>query len=464
MNWAAIAKAEPPAKEKDGPCTCNQSPVAVIDANAIIQRNGLLNLKQNYDTIVTIPQVLHEIRDSESRQALASLPFTIETREPSEESMKAVVAFARQTGDLHALSSIDMGLIALARTIEVEYYGSDHLRSRPAPPTMLTKPVVDEKALPGWGVSGGDWADIDRINEEEEEAAQALIHGEDGSHVSAHVQQLDLGSPHDDARDRTAVEDQEREDDDEEEEEEDEGAWETAYKNKGKARRMKKKERRKEQRREEAEAQDDAQPLSLGDQDDGDIEEEDLVADHPGGTSAVISMTADFAMQNVILQMGLRLAAPDGMQIQSVTRWVLRCTACNQVTKEVGRLFCPRCGNATLDKVKMTISPEGAEQYGVRKKHILKGTKYSLPKPKGGRNHDPILREDQLLTKKHLLRSKKASKNAQLDPFAPEYTDETWHQVAAVAGGPPSMATLLNSGWKKNPNERKHVATNRRRK
>eukprot|EP00889_Picochlorum_renovo_P007307 jgi/Picre1/34337/NNA_001809.t1 len=238
MNWAAIAKAEPPAKEKDGPCTCNQSPVAVIDANAIIQRNGLLNLKQNYGTIVTIPQVLHEIRDSESRQALASLPFTIETREPSEESMKAVVAFARQTGDLHALSSIDMGLIALARTIEVEYYGSDHLRSRPAPPTMLTKPVVDEKALPGWGVSGGDWADIDRINEEEEEAAQALIHGEDG------------------------IEEQEREDDDEEEEEEDEGAWETAYKNKGKARRMKKKERRKEQRREEAEAQEeDAQPL-----------------------------------------------------------------------------------------------------------------------------------------------------------------------------------------------------------
>lgn len=456
MNWAAIAKAEPPAKEKVGPCTRNQSPVAVIDANAIIQRNGLLNLKQNYDVIVTIPQVLHEIRDSESRQALASLPFTIETREPSEASMKAVVAFARQTGDLHALSSIDMGLIALARTIEVEYYGSDHLRSRPAPPTMLTKPVVDEKSLPGWGVSGGDWADIDRINEEEEAAAQALIQGEDGSHVSAHVQQLDLGRGDDDDAGEPGEEQEE------EQEEQEEGVWETAYKNKGKARRIKKKERRKEQSREEAEIHDDAElAVGLGDQGDDDTE---IIAEHPAGTSAVISMTADFAMQNVILQMGLRLAAPDGMQIQSVTRWVLRCTACNQVTKEVGRLFCPRCGNATLDKVKMTISPEGAEQYGVRKKHILKGTKYSLPKPKGGRNHDPILREDQLLTKKHLLRSKKASKNAQLDPFAPEYTDETWHQVAAVAGGPPSMATLLNSGWKKNPNERKHVATNRRRK
>ena len=27
---------------------------------------------------------------------------------------------------------------------------------------------------------------------------------------------------------------------------------------------------------------------------------------------------------------------------------------------------------------------DGAEMYGVRKKHVLRGTKYSLPKPKVG--------------------------------------------------------------------------------
>ena len=43
--------------------------------------------------------------------------------------------------------------------------------------------------------------------------------------------------------------------------------------------------------------------------------------------------TADFAMQNVILQMGLRLVSPDGRQIRRISKWVLRCSACFKVTK-----------------------------------------------------------------------------------------------------------------------------------
>lgn len=50
--------------------------------------------------------------------------------------------------------------------------------------------------------------------------------------------------------------------------------------------------------------------------------------------------------------------------------------------QEVGRLFCPRCGNATVEKVEVVIGPDGQEQYGVRRKHILRGTRFSLPKPK----------------------------------------------------------------------------------
>lgn len=363
------------------------------------------------------------------------------------------MTFARETGDLHALSSVDIKLIALARTLEVQRYGEAHLRTKPAAPLLSKKPTVDAKSLPGWGVEGGDWTEIDKLNEEEAAAAELLIRGEDGrdSHISTKVQELSLKDEHEHGK---------------QEEEQDEGAddeWEVAYKNRNKARRKKRKEIKRQQNMNEDMEEEDVIETCEGPS--MTPKEEEVVAPHPAGESKIISMTADFAMQNVILQMGLKLAAPDGRQISSVTRWVLRCTACNQVTKEVGRLFCPRCGNATLDRVKVTVSPDGSEQYGIRKKHILRGTRYSLPKPKGGRNPDPILREDQLLTKKHLLRAKKAAaKAAELDPFAPEYTDETWHQVAAVAAAPPSMATLLNSGWKKNPNERKHVATNRRRK
>lgn len=39
-------------------------------------------------------------------------------------------------------------------------------------------------------------------------------------------------------------------------------------------------------------------------------------------------MTADFAMQNVLLQMGLDLVSVDGKRIQKVRNYVLRCHAC----------------------------------------------------------------------------------------------------------------------------------------
>ncbi len=39
-------------------------------------------------------------------------------------------------------------------------------------------------------------------------------------------------------------------------------------------------------------------------------------------------MTADFAMQNVLLQMGLSLVGVEGKKIERVKTWVLRCHAC----------------------------------------------------------------------------------------------------------------------------------------
>ena len=52
------------------------------------------------------------------------------------------------------------------------------------------------------------------------------------------------------------------------------------------------------------------------------------------------------------------------------------------VVQEPGRLFCPHCGNSTLEKVEAVIGPDGTEQYGVRKRFNTRGTRYSLPKPK----------------------------------------------------------------------------------
>ena len=61
--------------------------------------------------------------------------------------------------------------------------------------------------------------------------------------------------------------------------------------------------------------------------------EEQEEEEQEGGGSSVVCVTGDYAIQNVILQMGLRLCAPDGMRITRTRRWALRCTACSQVSK-----------------------------------------------------------------------------------------------------------------------------------
>lgn len=48
----------------------------------------------------------------------------------------------------------------------------------------------------------------------------------------------------------------------------------------------------------------------------------------PVAQIAVGCMTADFAMQNVLLQMGLNLIDVQGKRIATVKSWVLRCHAC----------------------------------------------------------------------------------------------------------------------------------------
>ena len=42
----------------------------------------------------------------------------------------------------------------------------------------------------------------------------------------------------------------------------------------------------------------------------------------------VACMTVDYAMQNVLLQMGLNLVGTEGRRVASVKTWVLRCHAC----------------------------------------------------------------------------------------------------------------------------------------
>jgi len=111
-------------------------------------------------------------------------------------------------------------------------------------------------------------------------------------------------------------------------------------------------------------------------------------------------ITSDFAMQNVIIQMGFQLLNLDGMRLTRVKRFKLLCKACNWLNTKTDLLFCAKCGSATLAKVSVYLNDNGDVTYfkNPKRKINLKGTIYSIPKAKGGRGcKDIILREDDLL-------------------------------------------------------------------
>ena len=80
----------------------------------------------------------------------------------------------------------------------------------------------------------------------------------------------------------------------------------------------------------------------------------------------------------------------------------------------------------------------------------------------GGKNpKQPVLREDQLLGK---LRKQKAASTTEVDPFAPEYSPDTWLKTSGGAPAHAKGVAAAMAGWRRNPNERRHQPTNRRKK
>jgi len=179
--------------------------------------------------------------------------------------------------------------------------------------------------------------------------------------------------------------------------------------------------------------------------------------------TAVATMTTDFAMQNVLLQMNLNLLSTNMQRIRKLRTSVLRCHACFLVTKEMDKQFCPRCGGPSLTRVSCSTSANGEFRIHLSKnfQHNTRGNRYSIPKPiagtsnmklpgkgggKGGWGRDLVLAEDQKEFTKQIVEGKRMQTRDLMDE---DYLPGILTGDRNRAGGRPKVGAGRNVNSKK---------------
>ncbi|WVO16036.1 hypothetical protein L204_103701 [Cryptococcus depauperatus] len=346
----------------------------ILDAGPLLSLTPLRHLATSFHTT---PFVLAELRDPKAREHWERLGLTgvdVKVESPSAESMAKVVEFAKKTGDFAVLSSTDLSVAALTYQYEVLANGDRKIRTE-------TKQDIN-------GESREKDLDLNKKTEgriviDEREVSEAETEDKDDAAVKVLTALLDQAKlddvessesqippsctpnilrPVPENSSSALVEDNE----------DDGGEWIT--------------------------------PSNVNTH-----RSRDLGLITPSRSSAkppaVACMTGDYAVQNILLGMGLGLVGEGGKKISKVKSWVLRCHACFKICKDSSKRFCPSCGNATLLRTTVSTSAKTGQQNVHLKQNFqyrTRGTIYSIPDPKMGRAKGQqkggsglILREDQ---------------------------------------------------------------------
>ncbi|CAG8823757.1 5949_t:CDS:2, partial [Racocetra persica] len=119
------------------------------------------------------------------------------------------------------------------------------------------------------------------------------------------------------------------------------------------------------------------------------------------------------------------------------------------ITTNTEKQFCPSCGSATLIRTSASTDMNGKVTYYLKKnfQYNLRGTKYSIPNPKGGRHaNNLILREDQ---KEYQNALKSHRKQKEVDIFDPDYVPKLF----IGSGFSTSCGVPVIGYGRRNPNE-----------
>ncbi|KAI0053729.1 hypothetical protein FA95DRAFT_1481220 [Auriscalpium vulgare] len=372
----------------------------VLDAGPLLSLSPLRGLAETY---VTVPQVLDELRDKRAREHFEQLALTtgvhVKIQSPDAASLAHVIQFAKKTGDYSVLSHPDLCVLALTyalneqeKKIALVKALAEHLAEFSLSDEGLTdkkstehtegeeiSALIDGDRVEGEeaeGDSAGDAiADADLEEREPLDVELQPLQESRDSHTSDKPEK-ESPTPHSNPQSRSPpppIYDDPSDDDD------GEGEWIT--------------------------------PSNVSTHKSRAMGLTPSASAKKGKTKETVPvgcMTADFAMQNVLLQMSLNLIGTEGKKIEKVKTWVLRCHACFKICKDSSKKFCPSCGSPTLMRASVTLSsPTAAQDAPVMQVHLKKnfqyntrGTIYSIPSPKSGNaktgsGEGLILREDQ---------------------------------------------------------------------
>ena len=300
--------------------------------------------------------------------------------------------FASRTGDLVVLSKPDVQIIALAYELECERNGGDwRLRKSPgqkrvngAPPSKIQQETITSSELsesfdvsPEGAISQDEPPVLDRMIPEATEATVSDEQIDPVDEITKDISEAKLNSEDYESSVEPASQVDSAHNSAESQEDSDSDGWIT--------------------------------PSNLRKKQAQGAASTSVPSPEPK-TMQVAVLTTDFAMQNVILQMNLNLLSPAMTRIKHLKTFVLRCHACFQVSKDLNKQFCPRCGQPSLTRVSCSTNANGEFKLHLKKNFQWshRGDKYSIPKPvhgssngrmkgggKGGWGNELILAEDQ---------------------------------------------------------------------
>ena len=364
----------------------------VFDANVFIRHPDFNKIIQEY-SVVTSKLVIPEIRDLNAKNRLRAAAGEIKVTVPSKSSLNFVTSFAKKTGDFVSLSAADFHVIALGVDLIKQAGKFKELNKEP------------KQAINHYNKQK------DKEDKKEDKIEEESKNDKNEDNKEYKVEEDKKQDKNEDKNEDKVEQESKNDNNNNEIEHLDEKVEKKNYEDD---------ENEEQEMTQKKSSNDDLEmPVDEEDEDSEDMDDEEgwvtkenlqktledqlhsKKLEESDNRFGVFIMTTDFAMQNIIMQMGIPLLSFEGMRITKIKNYVLECFACWNITRDTTKQFCPKCGNGeTLLKVTCSFNEDGSMVLYRKKNYRIKkrGWKYAIPNPKGGRrNEDLILCEDQLM-------------------------------------------------------------------